>query len=53
MSYLVNLALEGRAAVVIGGGEVAARKVQDLLAAKANVTVIAPQLCDRHCGARR
>jgi precorrin-2 dehydrogenase/sirohydrochlorin ferrochelatase len=46
MSYLVNLALEGRAAVVIGGGEVAARKVQDLLAAKANVTVIAPQLCD-------
>src|ERR1035437_6605212 len=47
MSYLVNLALEGRAAVVVGGGEVAARKVQDLLAAKANVTVIAPQVCDR------
>ena len=46
MSYLVNLALEGRAAVVIGGGEVAARKVQDLLAAKANVTVIAPHLCE-------
>ena len=46
MSYLVNLTLEGRAAVVIGGGEVAARKVQDLLAAKANVTVIALQLCD-------
>jgi precorrin-2 dehydrogenase/sirohydrochlorin ferrochelatase len=46
MSYLVNLALEGRAAIVIGGGEVAARKVEDLLAAKANVTVIAPQICD-------
>jgi precorrin-2 dehydrogenase/sirohydrochlorin ferrochelatase len=46
MSYLVNLALEGRAAVVVGGGEVAARKVQDLLAAKAHVTVIAPRLCD-------
>jgi precorrin-2 dehydrogenase/sirohydrochlorin ferrochelatase len=46
MSYLLNLALEGRAAVVVGGGEVAARKVQNLLAAKANVTVIAPQLCD-------
>jgi precorrin-2 dehydrogenase/sirohydrochlorin ferrochelatase len=45
MSYLVNLALEGRVAVLIGGGEVAARKVQDLLAAKANVTVIAPDLC--------
>jgi hypothetical protein len=46
MSYLVNLALEGRAAVVVGGGEVAARKVQGLLAAKANVTVIAPHLCE-------
>ena len=46
MSYLVNLALEGRAVAVIGGGEVAARKVEDLLAAKANVTVIAPQICD-------
>jgi precorrin-2 dehydrogenase/sirohydrochlorin ferrochelatase len=40
MSYLVNLALEGRAAVVAGGGEVAGRKVQDLLAAEANVTVM-------------
>jgi precorrin-2 dehydrogenase/sirohydrochlorin ferrochelatase len=47
MSYLVNLTLEGRAAVVVGGGEVAARKAQDLLAANANVTVIAPQLCDQ------
>jgi precorrin-2 dehydrogenase/sirohydrochlorin ferrochelatase len=47
MSYLVNLALEGRSAVVVGGGEVAARKVQDLLAAKANITVIAPHLCGR------
>jgi precorrin-2 dehydrogenase/sirohydrochlorin ferrochelatase len=46
MGYLVNLALEGRAVVVIGGGEVADRKVQDLLAAKANVTVIAPQIRD-------
>jgi siroheme synthase-like protein len=46
MSYLVNVALEGRAALVVGGGEVAARKVQNLLAAKANVTVVAPQLCD-------
>jgi precorrin-2 dehydrogenase/sirohydrochlorin ferrochelatase len=47
MSYLVNLTLEGRAAVVIGGGEVASRKVEDLLAAKAHVTVIAPRLGDR------
>jgi precorrin-2 dehydrogenase/sirohydrochlorin ferrochelatase len=47
MSYLVNLALEGRRAVVIGGGEVAARKVEDLLVAKAVVAVIAPQPCGR------
>jgi precorrin-2 dehydrogenase/sirohydrochlorin ferrochelatase len=45
MSYLVNLSLDGRPAVVVGGGEVAARKVEDLLAAKSDVTVIAPQLC--------
>jgi precorrin-2 dehydrogenase/sirohydrochlorin ferrochelatase len=47
MSYLVNLIMDGRAAVVIGGGEVAARKVEDLLAAKASVMVIAPRVCDR------
>jgi len=45
MGYMVNLIVEGRVAVVIGGGEVAARKVQDLLAARANVTVIAPHAC--------
>jgi len=38
---LVNLE-EG--VVVVGGGEVAARKVEGLLAAGANVTVISPQL---------
>jgi precorrin-2 dehydrogenase / sirohydrochlorin ferrochelatase len=42
MSYMVNLVVEGKPAVVIGGGEVAARKVQDLVAAQACVTVIAP-----------
>jgi len=47
MSYMVNLIVEGRVAVVIGGGEVAARKVQDLLAARAAVTVIAPHACGR------
>lgn len=36
--------LEGRPAVVVGGGEVALRKVQDLLAAGAAVQVIAPEL---------
>ncbi len=38
MSYMVNLIVEGRVAVVIGGGQVAAQKVQDLLAARADVT---------------
>jgi precorrin-2 dehydrogenase/sirohydrochlorin ferrochelatase len=47
MSYLVNLIVEGRAAVVVGGGAVAARKVEDLLAAGAGVTVVAPRLCGR------
>ena len=47
MSYLVSLVLEGRLAVVIGGGAVASRKVEDLLAAGAKVRVVAPSLCDR------
>jgi len=46
MGYMVNLSLKGRAALVVGGGEVARRKVLDLLAAKANVTVVAPRACE-------
>jgi precorrin-2 dehydrogenase / sirohydrochlorin ferrochelatase len=45
MGYMVNLSLQGREALVVGGGEIAWRKAQDLLAAKATVTVVAPQLC--------
>lgn len=41
MSYLVNLNLKGRRAVVVGGGSVALRKVGGLLAAGARVTVVA------------
>src|SRR5215472_9807766 len=45
MDYLpVFLRLAGVAAVVVGGGRVAARKVEWLLQAGARVTVIAPQL---------
>ena len=44
MGYMVNLTLDGRAALVVGGGEIARRKVEDLLAAKARVTVVAPQI---------
>jgi siroheme synthase-like protein len=42
--YPVNLALSGRRCVVVGGGEVAARKVAGLLEAGAQVCVIAPEV---------
>ena len=42
--YPVVLRIEGRLCVVIGGGEVARRKVQRLLAAGAKVRVIAPEI---------
>ena len=41
--YPVYLDLDGKTAVVIGGGVVAERKVESLLAAGAAVTVISPQ----------
>lgn len=44
--YPVALRIEGRHCVVVGGGEVAARKVGSLLEAGASVTVISPMLCD-------
>ena len=40
----MDLRLEGRAALVAGGGAVAHRKVRGLLAAGAAVTVVAPKL---------
>lgn len=42
--YPVNLHLAGRPCAVIGGGTVAERKTEGLLAAGASVTVISPQL---------
>ncbi|MCG3181651.1 MAG: Siroheme synthase [Phycisphaerae bacterium] len=44
--YPIFLDVSGRLAVVVGGGEVAARKVDKLLAAGARVRVVAPQVCD-------
>jgi uroporphyrin-III C-methyltransferase / precorrin-2 dehydrogenase / sirohydrochlorin ferrochelatase len=45
MDYLpVFLSLKARRAVVVGGGHVAARKVDSLLKAGARVTVVAPRL---------
>jgi uroporphyrin-III C-methyltransferase / precorrin-2 dehydrogenase / sirohydrochlorin ferrochelatase len=47
MDYLpIFLQLRGRPAVVVGGGRVAARKVELLLRSGAQVTVIAPSLCE-------
>jgi len=42
--YPIMLQLEGRTCVIVGGGTVAARKVDALLAAGAQVTVISPVL---------
>jgi precorrin-2 dehydrogenase / sirohydrochlorin ferrochelatase len=44
--YPVNLVLSGRRVLVVGGGTVALRKVQGLLASGAAVTVVAPAVVD-------
>jgi len=43
--FPIFLNIRQRRCVVVGGGEVAARKIDLLLRADASVTVIAPQLC--------
>src|SRR5688572_30811717 len=45
-SYPLTLDLAGRRAVVVGGGPVAARRTSGLLAAKADVVVVAPFVCE-------
>ena len=44
MQYPVNLELDGRTCLVIGGGRVAVRKVEGLVASGARVRVVAPRL---------
>lgn len=46
MLYPLNLELAGKSCVVVGGGQVACRKVRGLLAAEAKVTVIAPAVTE-------
>ena len=38
------LRLEGRRVLLVGGGTVASAKLESLLAAKADVTIVAPQI---------
>lgn len=44
--YPLSLDLSGRAVLVVGAGRVAARKVGPLLAAGAQVTVVAPDVSE-------
>ncbi|WP_051274935.1 uroporphyrinogen-III C-methyltransferase [Cellulomonas sp. URHD0024] len=46
MTTMLGLDLTGRRVLVVGGGPVAARRVQALLADAARVVVVAPQLCE-------
>lgn len=45
-TYPVTLNLENRRCIVIGGGQVAARKVKTLLEQKAHVVVVSPDLSE-------
>ena len=44
MQYPVNLVLDGRRCLVVGGGTIALRKVEGLLACGGRVTVVAPRI---------
>lgn len=47
LGYPVNLIVSGRRCVVVGAGRIAARKIDSLLAAGAEVHVVAPRLGDQ------
>lgn len=42
--YPVNLLVEGRSVLVVGGGYVALEKVEGLLDARADITLVAPEI---------
>jgi len=45
--YPIFLDLKGRRCMVIGGGAVAERKVEELLAAGAEITIVGPEISER------
>src|SRR4051812_10403379 len=47
MFYPIYLNLTGRRALVVGGGEVAERKIESLFGTGAIITVISPNVTDR------
>lgn len=47
IAFPISMILEDRPCLVVGGGEVAVRKVELLLRAKADMSVVAPELCSR------
>ena len=46
-SYPVSLVVDGRRCLVVGGGRIAARKVEGLRACGARVHVVAPEVCEQ------
>ena len=50
VTYPVNLVLQGKPVLVVGGGRVATGKVRNLVAAGAKVTVVAPEVSDEIAG---
>ncbi len=45
--YPVNINLENSLCIIIGGGEVAARKIESLLFCKAKIRIISPDVCKK------
>ncbi|MCF7848071.1 MAG: bifunctional precorrin-2 dehydrogenase/sirohydrochlorin ferrochelatase, partial [Kiritimatiellales bacterium] len=44
--FPINLLIEGKPCLVVGGGKVALRKIEHLIASGAEVAVVSPEVCD-------